>query len=181
MPRDSLDMLVTFPDRDQRLQEFVRQCRPLQGQYELTARPRRLTLSQKQRGYYHGHVVEVFAEHLEGTGQPLPLYDDGALMFETWHDYAHAILKRRCLAIPVKDRRGNVVDHLTGSTTQLDTAGMSLFTERARKYLWDRFELETMNPDPGWARDAERLRLNRERRAALRESKRLALPAPTAA
>src|SRR4051812_46055698 len=114
-------MLVTFPDRE-RLQDFIARLRGFEGQYELIAKPRRLTVSQKQRGYYHGHVVEVFAEHQESTGQPLPTDDDGLPLFDTWHDYAHAALKQRCLLVPVKDRKGNVVAHIVGSTTQLNTA-----------------------------------------------------------
>lgn len=149
MPRETFSMIIDCPDRD-RLTEFVRNAAPLRGQYEFIAKPRRLTLSQKQRGFYHGHVVEVFAAHLEDTGQELPRDDDGNLLFETFHDYAHAILKQRCLLVPVKDRRGNVVTNVVGSTSKLDTAQMSAFTERCRKYLWDRFKLLTMDPDPEW-------------------------------
>lgn len=148
-------MVIDCPDQD-RMREFFGLAAGLEGQYEFIAKPRRMTLSQKQRGYYHGHVVEIFAEKLEDTGQELPRDEQDNLLFDNYHEYAHAILKRRCLRIPVRDGRGNVVDWLTGSTEQLNTLQMSEFTERARKYLWDRFRLTTMDPDPKWREAAER-------------------------
>lgn len=154
MPRETLEMVVDCPDRDA-LREFVGKCAPLKGQYRLTAAPCRLSLSQQQRGYYHGHVVKVFADWLERGKQPLPVGEDGRPLL-SYHAYAHAWLKLKCLQLPVYNRRGELKGHITGSTEELDTAGMFAYVERARSYLWDTFRLYTDEPDPNW-RDARRL------------------------
>jgi hypothetical protein len=148
MPRETLVMVIDLPDRD-RVREFVGKASQLKGQYRFAAAPSRLSVSQQQRGYYHGHIVEVLADWLEGNRQPLPLNDNGEPLL-SYHDFAHAMLKERCLKIPVVNRDGEIKGHVTGSTGKLDTAGMMAFIDRCRDYLWDKFRLWTDDPDPEW-------------------------------
>lgn len=149
--RDTVEMVIDCPDR-RRLADFFAAAAKLAGEYTFTARPSRQSVSQKQRGYYHGHVVEVFARFVQSTGQPLP---DG---FDSYHDFAHAMLKQRNLMHPVYSADGEVVGHVVGSTSALTTEQMSDYTERCRQYLWDRYELMTMEPDPNWRMKREAVR-----------------------
>lgn len=152
MPRETVTIVVELPDRDG-VRDFVGKLSALEGQYRLKAEPSRLSLSEKQRGYYHGHVVEVLAGWLERGKQPLPVGKDGRQL-PSYHAYAHAYLKLKCLSIPVFNRRGDLKGHVTGSTEELDTLGMHKYTERCRSYLWDTFRLYTDDPDPEWASKA---------------------------
>jgi hypothetical protein len=160
MPRETLTTVVTLPD-PQRLREFVGKAAQLKGQYRLIAEPSRLSISQQQRGYFHGHVVQVFADWLERGRQPLPLDDQGDPIL-SYHAYAKAILKEKCLKLPVIAKSGEVKGYITGSTEALGRSGMNDFIDRTRAYLWDTFELWTDDPDPEWrtkpARETEAAR-----------------------
>lgn len=148
MPRETLVMVITLPDRD-RPKEFMAKAANLKGQYRFSAVPCRLSVSQQLRGYYHGHIVGVLEDELERNRQPLPLDNNGNPIL-SYHDFAHAMLKERCFKLPVFDKAGELKGHVTGSTKGLDVGSMLAFIDRCRVYLWDTCRLWTDDPDPEW-------------------------------
>jgi hypothetical protein len=162
VPREALVMVIDCPDPE-RVREFVGKAAQLRGKHRFAAAPTRMTVSQQLRGYYHGHIVQVFEDWLEDKRQPLPLDEHGDPLL-SYHDYAHAILKLRCLKLPVFDADGELVGHVTGSTKGLPTDRMMAYVDRCRDYLWTKYELWTDDPDPEWRKKAAAVAARRRRR-----------------
>lgn len=151
MPRPRLELPPLTPSRDwkRRVQAFVAALPEDQGPYGVEIRPRRMTKTARQQGYYFGVIVKAFADYMRGHGARLPP------IFKSFEDFAHRAIKERCLNEPVVDAEGQPIlnhrgemIHLTGSVADLDVEGMTRLIDAARTYLDDEFGIVTPEPDP---------------------------------
>lgn len=135
----NVDLLPMTPENRRRLMSFIA---TLDGDYSVNIEPRRGTRSQKANAYYFACVCTPFAEFLS---------EGGIKKFSK--EEAHTIIKGAVLPhIQVCDpRTGELIDELPGSTHKMEVDEFCDFVDRARAYLWDKYELPTADPDPDWA------------------------------
>jgi hypothetical protein len=111
--------------------------------FEVVITERRPTRSLEANRYYFGVIVKTFAEHLRDNACPLP---DG---FSSYQEYAHALLKEKCLRIPVLCGR-EIGGHVTGSTAALDVSEFHRYVTDCREWL-EELGMPTPDAEPVYA------------------------------
>lgn len=144
-PRLKLPPQTPTDDWKQRLYRFIGALRPEDGPMGAAILPTADNPAQNYRRYYFAVVAGTFSDWLRNTGQPLP---EGV---ESFDDYAHMFLKKKCLSYPVMGPDGELT-HVVGSIAngKISDERFDLYVYDARKYLWDEYKLFTADPDKNW-------------------------------
>jgi hypothetical protein len=132
----NVDLLSMTPANRRRLQTAIA---TLEGEYSVSIEPRRATRSQRANAFYWAAVATPFADYLS---------DGGIKKFSK--DEAHVVIKGAVLPhVQVIDpKTGEAIDELPADTHTMTTDEFCEFVERARAYLWEKYELPTADPDP---------------------------------
>lgn len=136
-------ILVNFDDAERRARvgTFVRNLRGKKWVHIYDDKPKRST---KQLAYYFGVVVDAFQRFLRGHEQ----YWEK----EEIHSWFLQQFAPRQLIDPLS---GDVLGTVGNRSSRMDTAQFAEFVEHCRKWMLDRFGIETEDPDPAYASKAK--------------------------
>lgn len=132
MARPEVKTLIDMDDAALK-RRFLSWVGALRGVYEVRVEPRRDTRTLKQNAYWHAAVVAPFAQFLRDQQFSLSSHDD-----------AHELLKEKFLRVPVADANGEVVGHVTKSTTKLTPEEFSQLVDAAAEWLERMFGIVVM-------------------------------------
>jgi hypothetical protein len=111
----------------------------LDGDYRVTIKPGRPSVSDPQRGYWFGVICEVFGEFMRE-------HDPSLTPLEA-KDSAHMELKRRFLPQPIHDADGILIAERVGSLTKIDKPRMSRLIDDAINWLGSNWNIAVPPPN----------------------------------
>lgn len=143
MAREPISFIADMtPDVKRRLMTAIG---ALSGFWEVDIKPRRGTITQRQRSYYFSCICAPMSEFLKESG------------WKTWHkEFCHRALKDKFLRVESMNPDTGEVLSAPGSIMDLSVGGMADYIDQCIAYLAEEYGVICAAPDPAWRQVRER-------------------------